>query len=316
MRSRPISARLTGRAQGGLEAADNEGRFPRLPRPLDSIVHPASIRAALPDLPAWTAYFQAAQIPVLAASAQALEALRERQDDDAVDANLIGEMIAGDPLMTLRVLVHAAANRPPRMVTDTQTVTAAIVMMGVTPFFRAFDPPPTVEDCLRDTPQAMHGLLTVLRRSHRAANFAIGFAVHRMSPDAALMHQAALLHDFAELLLWCEAPLLALELQRIQRAAPAMRSSVAQRAVLNVELADLQQSLLRAWRLPQFLIMATDDRHAEHPSVKTVALAVRLARHSAAGWDNAALPDDYGDAAQLLNLSIGAAKQLVLDIDT
>lgn len=282
---------------------------------MDPAVCPNRITAAPPDLAAWTARFQGAQIPVLGASAQALEALRERQDDDEVDANLIGEMVAGDPLMTLRVLVHAAANRPPRMVTDTQTVTAALVMMGVTPFFRAFDPPPTVEDRLHDAPQAMQGLQTVLRRSHRAANFAIGFAVHRMSPDAALMHQAALLHDFAELLLWCEAPALALELQRVQRADPALRSSVAQRAVLNVELADLQQSLLRAWRLPRFLIMATDDRHAEHPSVKTVALAVRLARHSAAGWDNAALPDDYSDAAELLNLSVGAAKQLVLDID-
>lgn len=305
----------SARAQAGPKPADNEGRLPRVPPPLDSIVSPASITAALPDLTAWTARFQAAQIPVLGSSAQALEALRERQDDDEVDANLIGEMVAGDPLMTLRVLVLAAANRPPRMVTDTQTVTAALVMMGVTPFFRAFGPPPTVEDRLSDAPQAMHGLQTVLRRSHRAANFAIGFAVHRTSPDAALMHQAALLHDFAELLLWCEAPTLALELQRVLRADSTLRSSATQRAVLNVELADLQQALLRTWRLPQFLIMATDDRHAEHPSVKTVGLAVRLARHSATGWDNPALPDDYSDAAQLLNLSIGATEQLVLDID-
>lgn len=273
------------------------------------------ITAALPNLTAWTSRLQAAEIPVLAASADALEALRERQDDDEVDANLIGELVSGDPLMTLRVLVHAAANRPPRMVTDTQTVTAAIVMMGVTPFFRGFTPPETVEERLQDTPQAMQGLRTVLQRSHRAANFAIGFAVHRMAPDAALMHQAALLHDFAELLLWCQAPTLALEIQRAQAASPTLRSSAAQRAVLNIELADLQQSLLRAWRLPQFLIMATDDRHAEHASVKTVALAVRMARHSATGWDNPALPDDYRDAAQLLNLSIDATRQLVLDID-
>lgn len=271
------------------------------------------MRTPLSDLAAWTAHFQAAQIPVLAASADALEALRAREDD--VDANLIGEMVAGDPLMTLRVLVHAAQNRPPRMVTDTQTVTAAVVMMGVTPFFRAFAPPPTVEDRLRDDADAMAGLRTVLRRSHRAATFAIGFAVHRMSPDAALMHQAALLHDFAELLLWCEAPTLALELQRRQREEPTLRSCVAQRAVLGVELADLQQSLLRAWRLPQFLIVATDDRHAEHPSVKTVALAVRLARHSAANWENPALPDDYSEAAELLNLSVGATRELVRDID-
>jgi len=268
--------------------------------------------APLPDLAAWTSHFQAADIPVLASSSVALEALREREDD--VDANLIGEMIAGDPLMTLRVLNYAAAHRPPRMVTDTETVTAAVVMMGITPFFRAFGPQPTVEDRLHDEPLALAGLRTVLRRAHRAASFAIGFAVHRMDPDAALIHQAALLHDFAELLLWCHAPRLALELQRLQSADPTLRSSVAQSAVLNVELADLQQALMRAWRLPQLLIMSTDDRHTKHPSVRSVALAVRLARHSAAGWDNPALPDDYAEAALLLNLSLGAAHQLVHDI--
>ena len=31
-------------------------------------------------------------------------------------------------------------------------------------------------------------------------------------------------------------------------------------------------------------------------------LAVRLARHTAGGWDNAALPDDIADIAALLNL--------------
>ena len=266
----------------------------------------------LPDLGAWTAHFLAAQIPVLASTAESLEALRAREDE--VDANLIGEMVAGDPLMTLRVLSHAAANRSPRMLTDTGTVTAAIVMMGITPFFSAFGPPPTVEDRLREYPAALAGIQAVLRRSHRAATFAIGFAVHRMDPDAALVHQAALLHDFAELLLWCHAPTLALELKRLQRTDRALRSSVAQRCVLKVELGDLQQALMRAWRLHALLIKTADERHAEHPSVRTVALAVRVARHSAQGWDNAALADDFSDIATLLNLSVGAARHFVHDI--
>jgi len=266
----------------------------------------------LPDLPAWIAHCQSAQIPVLASTAEALEALREREDD--VDANLIGEMVAGDPLMTLRVLAHAAANRPPRMVTDTGTVTAAVVMMGIAPFFRAFGPPPTVEDRLGGQPAALAGIREVLRRSHRAATFALAFAVHRMDPDAALIHQAALLHDFAELLLWCHAPALALELKSVQQADSARRSSVAQRMVLNVELGDLQQALMRAWRLHPLLVKTADERQAEHPSVRTVALAVRLARHSAQGWDNAALGDDFSEAASLLNLSLGAAQQLVRDV--
>jgi len=171
-----------------------------------------------------------------------------------------------------------------------------------------------VEDRLREHPAALAGIQAVLRRSHRAATFAIGFAVHRMDPDAALVHQAALLHDFAELLLWCHAPALALELKRLQRTDRALRSSVAQRCVLKVELGDLQQALMRAWRLHALLIKTADERHAEHPSVRTVALAVRLARHSAQGWDNAALADDFSDIATLLNLSVGAARHFVHDI--
>jgi hypothetical protein len=42
---------------------------------------------------------------------------------------------------------------------------------------------------------------------------------------------------------------------------------------------------------------------------------VRLARHSALGWDNAALPDDYRDIADLLHLSPAHAEHLVRDVD-
>lgn len=273
---------------------------------------PLTMVRPLPDLAAWAAHFLATPIPVLTATAEAVEAMRLREDD--VDANLIGEMVAGDPLMTLRVLSHAAANRPARMVTDTGTVTAAIVMMGIGPFFRAFSALPTVEDRLQGLPGAVQGMQDVLRRSHRAAMFALAFAVHRMDPDTPLIHQAALLHDFAELLLWCHAPSLALELRQLQHCQAGMRSAAAQRIVLGIELAGLQFALMSAWHLHDLLVKTADERHAEHPSVKTVTLAVRVARHSTHGWDNAALEDDFSDAATLLNLSPPAARQLIFDI--
>jgi len=277
-----------------------------------SVTREPRLAEALPDLAAWTAHFHAATIPVLSQTAQALEALRA--NEDLVDANSIGEMIAGDPLMTLKVMAHVAAHRSSRVVTDTETVTSALVLIGISPFFRAFGLQPTVEERLADLPDALDGLTDTMRRAHRGANFALGFAVHRMDHDAAVIHAAALLHDFAELLLWCHAPALALRIRQAQRADSTLRSSIAQRAVLNIELADLQQSLMKAWRLPELLIRINDDRHAEDPSVRTVMLALRLARHTAQGWDNAALPDDINDIASLLNLSTDATLQLVRDI--
>jgi len=267
----------------------------------------------LPNLAAWTAAFARAEIPVLADTADALEALRA--NEDAADANMLGELIAADPLMTLKVLAHASAHRHRRLVTDTETVTATLVMMGIAPFFRAFGPQPTVEQRLAPRPEALAGLRVVIRRSHRAARFALGFAVHRMDHDAPVIHLAALLHDFAEMLLWCHAPALALEIRRRQQADPALRSALAQRDVLNIELADLEQALMRAWHLPELLVRITDDRQATHPQVRTVKLAIQLARHTAAGWDNAALPDDVAEIASLLNLGTVPTRQLLHDID-
>ncbi|MCU7372443.1 HDOD domain-containing protein [Paucibacter sp. O1-1] len=261
---------------------------------------PIPLRKALPDLSWWTAVFRDAEIPVLAATAESLELMRA--NEDAFDANSIGEMVATDPLMTLKVLAYAASHRSSRLLTDAETVTAALVLMGITPFFTAFGPQATVEDRLAGQPEALQGLQRVLKRAERAARFALGFAAHRMDPDAAVIHSAAMLHDFAEMLLWCHAPELALQIRARQQADRHLRSAAVQREILNIELADLEQSLMKAWRLPELLTHITDDKRLHDPQVQCVRLAVRLARHTADGWDDAAIPDDISDIATLLNM--------------
>src|SRR5690606_886931 len=138
--------------------------------------------------------------------------------------------------------------------------------------------------------------------SHRAALIALAFAVHRKDPDAEIIHEAALMHDFVEALLWCHAPTLALAMERLRVADPTIGSALAQRRVLNIELCDLEQELLRSWRLPELLVRITNDRRAGDPQARTVLLALRIARHSGAGWDNPALAQDYRAAGELLGL--------------
>jgi HD-like signal output (HDOD) protein len=273
----------------------------------DGLVRP------LPDVAAWTDHFRRAEIPVLRETVDALEALRANEERN--DANSIGEIIGGDPLMTLKVLVHVAARRGQRVVTSAETVIAALVMMGIPPFFRAFADPVAIEDRLAACPEALEGVRRVLRRAYRGARFALGFAVHRADPNAASIHAAALLHEFAELLLWCHAPRLALGIRDLQVADPALRSSVAQQRVLHVDLAALQQSLVLAWGLPTLLSEKGRDPHAGNAGGRTVALAARLARHVGGGWDNAALPDDIAEIAAFLNLSNAATLELVMGID-
>ncbi|MDE2145722.1 MAG: HDOD domain-containing protein [Burkholderiales bacterium] len=277
---------------------------------------PAFITRAPHDLAAWTALFDHRALPVLAATAETLEELRA--SEDAVDAHLLTDALGGDPLMTLKLLAHVAQVRRGREGSDTETLTEALVMLGIAPFFRAFGPQPTVEDRLAGRPDALAGFRRVLRRSRRAARFAIAFAVHRMDHDAAVIHEAALLHDFAELLLWLQAPALALAIQQRQHDDPALRSAIVQREVLHIELGALEHALMQAWHLPALLVQMTDGQatHALTPQVRNVQLAIRVARHSALGWDDAALPDDVTDVADLLNLAPDAAGRLLREIDS
>jgi hypothetical protein len=116
------------------------------------------------------------------------------------------------------------------------------------------------------------------------------------------------------MLLWCHAPALAIQISERQRIDPALRSRAAQRAVLGIELADLQQALMKTWRLPDLLTRISDDKHADSPAVISVTLALRLARHTAGGWENAAIAEDIIEISELLNLSPEAALQLVQDV--
>ena len=247
--------------------------------------------ASLPhDAGSWVRYFRQRDIPVLASTAAALEELRQIEDD--VDARMISEIIGRDPLMTLKVLVYASTQGANRRLTDAETVVEALVLMGITPFFRAFGPQPTVEQHLAGRDEALAGLQQVMRRADRAARFAASFAIHRADHDAVVLHEAAQLHDFTEMLLWLHAPEAALELQRRQRADATLRSCAVQREVLNAELNEIQHELMQVWRLPEILVRITDDTHAENSQVRNVLLAIQLARHTTAGWDNPALPDD------------------------
>lgn len=269
----------------------------------------------------WVAMFTNAAIPVLPASVAELAELRLMEETRGdVDAYTVSNNLGGDPLITLKVLMQVSQDCHRRHVSSPETLTSAILMQGIGPFFRSNESVISVMDWLKDHPEALSGLLKVIKRARRAAHLAISFASHRQDEDADMIQEAALLHDFAEMLLWCHAPALALTMAQRQKADHTLRSADVQMEVLGIELPDLAHALMEAWQLPELLIKNTDDRHAEHPRVKTVLLAVRIARHTQYGWDDphaqAALPDDIADVAQLLTLSEEAARRKIIEIDT
>jgi HD-like signal output (HDOD) protein len=274
---------------------------------------PVKLNAPLPHIGAWTQYLANAEIPVLATTAAALEELRTIEDD--VDANRLTSVIQTDPLMTLKLLARMASLRRPGSDTETESVTTSLVLMGIGPFFRHFGPQSVIETWLAEEPKALLALQGLLKRAERAGHFALAFALHRGDTDATLIHQAAFLNDFAEMLMWIHAPALMVKIRTAQEADTSLRSGVIQREILGVQINDVRQSLMKLWHLPELLINISDDLHADHANVRSVVLAVRVARHSANGWDNAALPDDYEDIAALLNASPRVVPSFLQKID-
>jgi HD-like signal output (HDOD) protein len=273
------------------------------------------IREPLGSVGAWATAFEWEQLPVLSATVAEIERLRRMEDD--VDAHRLSDVISRDPFLTVKLFAYLAKRRPGREDTVPETVTGCLLMLGIPPFFAHFTGLRTVESVLSADAAAVDGLGAVLDRSQRASDFALAFAVHRMDHDAPLIHSAALLHEFTEMLLWLKAPRLAGEIARRQRILPQLRSSDAQRAVLKVSLAELQQELMTRWHIPQALTSLINPELAgSSAQALTVDLATRVARHSAKGWDNPAIPDDLRDIADLLQIGVEPAQHLLTEIDS
>ncbi|WP_341678297.1 HDOD domain-containing protein [Niveibacterium sp. SC-1] len=250
------------------------------------------------ELSSYVSYFRNIDIPVLRRTERVLAELR--RDEDIVSARQIAAAVLDDPLMALRLLAYLQRNRGRNQNHDITTIDRAIMMIGLTPFFRQFGILPTAEEHLAKHPKALIGLLKVINRAKRASVFARDFALLRHDIDVDEVTVAALLHEVAEILCWSFAPELIQQTQALQQANPGMRSALAQKATLGVAIADLQVALVREYQLPELLIALMDPANAENPRVRTVVLACDLARHSALGWTDEALPDDFRAISTLI----------------
>ncbi|HXE37246.1 MAG TPA: HDOD domain-containing protein [Azonexus sp.] len=262
----------------------------------------------LPDIDAWALLFSNNSLPVLRATKRRLDEMRE--DVERVDARELAHVILQDPIMTVRVLAFIQPMRGRALQHDITTIASAVLMAGMNPFFRRFEDLPTIEGMLKgEDPHALLGVLQVIRRAQRAADYAQDWAIWRHDINMEEVRIAALLHDLTEILVWCFAPKLGLDIRAQQLAQPTMRSVDAQTQTIGFTFQDIQPELCRIWHLPDLLLRLLDDANADNPRVRNVALAVRLARHSSHGWEDPALPDDYRDIGHLLNITPEAVRQ-------
>ena len=252
------------------------------------------------DLESWVGFFSNAELPVLRQTARRLA--EARQNIDKVGGRDIANIVMQDPLMAIRVLAYIQTVSGKHLRSDITNIGNAVMMIGIEPFFNKMDTSLSIEAMLKNEPQALLGVLQVIRRAQRASHYAHDWAFERHDLNIDEVALAALLHDLPEILLWCFAPKLAIEIRDRQHADKSLRSATAQEQVLGIRLSDLQLALCTVWHLPELLNTLLDDANAQSPRVQNVTLAVNLARHSAGGWKDAALPDDFAAIEKLLHI--------------
>ena len=260
----------------------------------------------------WVAALDIAALPVLPRTVIELAALRECEE--RITTRHVAEVVLHDPIMTVKVLQYLSHHRTRRQSQDITTIAHALMMLGLSRFFAHFSEQSTFADRIAGKSLALEGVFSVARRARRAALYALDWARlrHDINPEEVMV--AALLHDLAELMLWCCEPELALEIRNRQQRDRSLRSDAVQLHVLGFRLHDLQLELVRSWELPALLHTLLDEHHAASPRVVNVALATKLARHAANGWDDKALPRDYRAVSHFLNMPYGAIVRRVQEL--
>ena len=262
----------------------------------------------LHDIEGWLLLLSNNSLPVLRQTKRHIEDMRA--DIDRVDSRELAKVILQDPMMTVRVLAYIQPLHARALRHDITTIAGAIMMAGIEPFFHRFTDLISIEAMLKEEPpQALLNALQVIRRAQRAADYAQDWARRRHDVNVEEVRIAALLHDLAEILVCCFAPRLGLQMKAEQERNPGKRSTAIQAEILGFTLQELQLALCGIWHLPELLRNLIDEDNRDLPRERNVSLAVRLARHSAHGWEDPALPDDYRDIGQLFNLTPEAVRE-------
>jgi len=257
----------------------------------------------------WLAFLGRADIPVLKRTARELERLRE--DEVQLNARAVADVVTDDPLMTVKLLRYMQTHKRRNQTHELVDVKQALLMMGLDTFFREVPAMPIAEEMLKEHRAALVYLLRTVRRAQRSAYYAFDWALRLHDMHAEEVQVSALLTHVTEMLMWCVSPERMLEIQKLQATDHAMRSADAQTLVLGFAGLELQRQLTIAWRLPELLRNLMDPALAQSTRVRNVMLAVNLARHSAHGWHDAALPDDFDEIAALLHMDPNKVMALV-----
>ena len=147
--------------------------------------------------PQWAAYLEYMELPIKAASKDALARLEEGEENRR--GHDYAALLFDDPLLALRLLREANRRLPRHLARDITTPLGIVLALGTEQFKRQ----------VRDAPQALEdnqGFMAAERHAARGARIAFAWGSLHHDLDQGELALAALLADAGEIELWAFAP--------------------------------------------------------------------------------------------------------------
>jgi HD-like signal output (HDOD) protein len=229
-----------------------------------------------------------------------LQGIRQLQSNPQVSAAQVSAEVLADPMLTLKLMRLANANKRGEFAQRITTAEHAVMMLGLDATFGRLGETPVLERSL--PPEAAQGLLRCVARACHAAFQARAWALQRLDTSPEEVYVAVLLCHLGEMGLWVLEPERMLHLEK---AALRQGWDEAEARTLGCSLETLSGVLANRYHLPP---LVTSALQAELPDnqvrPRLVKLAVRLARDCWWGWHDASLTADLERIAEVRRLPL------------
>ena len=249
--------------------------------------------------PQWAAWLENKELPIKAASKEALLRLEEGGEEN-LTGHQYAALLLDDPLLALRLLREANRRLPRRMAHDITTPLGILLALGTEQFKRQ----------IRDAPEAAggnQGFMAAEQRSSLGARIAFAWGSLHHDLDQGELALAALLAEAGEIELWAFVPELPQKALAELHSGRASRSDQAQRQACGFTFRDLSLELIERGGLPPLIKQLI--RGDEGLRAQLARLAVDTGRHLSYGPADPALPHDIVAAGKLTHAPLATVVQ-------
>lgn len=218
----------------------------------------------------------------------------------SLNIHSLSALILQDPLFVFKTLKES---KVPTRGYDNISIDRLIMLNGLDGFMEKHLTSEILESKVSDH-QVLHRILRLIIRAKKSSDLVFDWSLRLHDTHAEEVKVAALLRDITEILLYVEAPHVMMLIYQEQLKDKTLRSEDAQKMYLGFSVLDLHKALITQLKLPELLLdMMERDPQKQNPRARRVNAAVNFARHSANGWFDAALPDDYAEIAEIMHMS-------------